>query len=449
MTMVDLILKKRNGGSLTKEEIDFFVQGYTAGAITDYQTSALLMAIYFQKMSGDETVYLTEAMMKSGDLVDLSEIKGVKVDKHSTGGVGDKTTIALGAMVAACGVPVAKMSGRGLGHTGGTIDKLESIPGFSADLSVKEFVHSVNKIKLAVMGQTTTLAPADKKIYALRDVTGTVDNTSLIAASIMSKKLAAGADAILLDVKTGHGAFMKDIDASFELASEMVSIGTMMNRNTVALVTDMEQPLGLAIGNSLEVKEAIATLKGHGPADFTELCETLAANMLLLAGRVITIAEGKKKIQEAVQSGAAWEVFKKFISEQGGDIKFIENTDLLPKANYVYELRVAKTGYINQIKAMDVGVAALRLGAGRETKESTIDLAAGIVLNKKVGDLVKKGEILAYVHYNDHSKKDLAIEKLLYAFDITEIKPKKRPLILGFVDNGMERVRVVRGRTSP
>ncbi len=441
MIMVDLILKKRNGGSLTQEEIGFFVQGYTVGAIPDYQASALLMAIYFQKMSRDETVYLTEAMMKSGKVVDFSQIEGIKVDKHSTGGVGDKTTIALGAMVAACDVPVAKMSGRGLGHTGGTIDKLEAIPGFSADLSIEEFAQNVNEIKLAVMGQTSALAPADKKIYALRDVTGTVDNISLIAGSIMSKKLAAGADAILLDVKTGHGAFMKDIDASFELAREMVSIGTMMNRNTVALVTDMEQPLGLAIGNSLEVKEAIATLKGHGPADFTELCEILAANMLLLAGKVMTIEEGKKKIQEVVQSDAAWEVFKKFISQQGGDVKFVENTELLPKAKYVYELRAAKTGYINQIKAMDVGVAALRLGAGRETKESTVDLAAGIVLNKKVGATVAKHEVLAFVHYNDHSKKDLAIEKLLYAFDITEIKPKERPLILGFVsDKGMERV---------
>ncbi len=442
MTMVDLILKKRNGGSLSQEEINFFVQGYTVGAIPDYQASALLMTIYFQKMSRDETVYLTEAMMKSGDLVDLSEIKGIKVDKHSTGGVGDKTTIALGAMVAACGVPVAKMSGRGLGHTGGTIDKLEAIPGFFADLSIEEFAHNVNEIKLAVMGQTSTLAPADKKIYALRDVTATVDNISLIAGSIMSKKLAAGADAILLDVKTGHGAFMKDIDASFELAQEMVSIGTMMNKKTVALITDMEQPLGLAIGNSLEVKEAIATLKGNGSSDFTELCEILGANMLLLAGKAITIDEGKKKIQEVVQSGAAWEVFKKFISQQGGDVKFIENTDLLPRANHVYELKAAKAGYINQIKAMDIGVAALRLGAGRETKESTIDLATGIVLNKKVGDAVAKNEVLALVHYNDQAKKDPAVGKLLQAFEITKTRPKPRPLILGFVsDKGMERLR--------
>ncbi len=435
MTMVDLILKKRNGGSLTQEEIDFFVQGYTAGMLPDYQVAALLMAIYFQNMSKDETVYLTDAMMRSGEMVDFSEIKGIKVDKHSTGGVGDKTTIAVGAMVAACDVPVAKMSGRGLGHTGGTIDKLEAIPGFSADLSIEEFVYGVNEIKLAIMGQTSALTPADKKIYALRDVTGTVDNISLIAASIMSKKLAAGADAILLDVKTGHGAFMKDIDASFRLAHEMVSIGTMMNRNTVALVTDMEQPLGMAIGNSLEVKEAITTLKGQGPADFTELCETLGANMLLLAGKAITLDEGKKKIQEVVQSGAAWEVFKKFISQQGGDVEFIENIDLLPRANYVYELRAAKAGYINQVKAMDVGVAALRLGAGRETKESTIDLAAGIVLHKKVGDEVAKNEVLALVHYNDQAKKDPAVEKLLKAFEITKTRPKLRPLILGFVSD--------------
>ena len=441
MSIVDIILKKRNGKFLSKEEIDFFIQAYTEGTIPDYQASSLLMAIYFQKMSKEETAYLTEAMMNSGQLVNLAGIEGIKVDKHSTGGVGDKTTIALGAMVAACGVPVAKMSGRGLGHTGGTIDKLESIPGFSVELSIDQFIENVNKIKIAVMGQTNDLAPADKKLYSLRDVTGTVDNISLIAGSIMSKKLAAGADAILLDVKTGNGAFMKDIDSSFELAREMVSIGNKMKRDTIAIVTDMDQPLGLAIGNSLEVKEAIETLKGNGPEDFTNLCEELGAYMLILAKKVSTVEEGKKMIQEVVKSGEALKVFKKFIASQGGDVDYIENIDLLPKSNYVYELKSEKTGYVSQIKAMDIGIAALLLGAGRERKDSIIDLSVGILLNKKVGDSVKKGEILANIHYNDELKKVLALEKLNYAYKITKDKPILRPLIHGIVsDTGIEKI---------
>ncbi|MCD5414268.1 MAG: pyrimidine-nucleoside phosphorylase [Clostridiales bacterium] len=440
MNIVDIILKKRNDEALSKEEIDFFVQGYTEGIIPDYQISSLLMAIYFQKMTREETAYLTESMMNSGQLVNLTKIDGIKVDKHSTGGVGDKTTIALGAMVAACGVPVAKMSGRGLGHTGGTIDKLESIPGFSVELSIDEFIKNVNNIKIAVMGQTNDLAPADKKLYSLRDVTGTVDNISLIASSIMSKKLAAGADAILLDVKTGNGAFMKDLDSSFELGKEMVSIGNKMNRDTIAIVTDMDQPLGLAIGNSLEVKEAVETLRGNGPQDFTELCETLGAYMLLLAQKVLTVEEGREKIQESVKSGEALRVFKVFISSQGGDVKYINNTDLLPKSNYVYVLRASETGFISQIKAMDVGVAASHLGAGRETKDSIVDLSVGVVLDKKVGDLAEKGEVLAYIHYNDEIKRDLAVEKLVAAFKITKEKPITRPLIYGIVhDKGIEK----------
>ncbi|MGV8145035.1 MAG: pyrimidine-nucleoside phosphorylase [Alkaliphilus sp.] len=440
MSIVDIILKKRNGGVLSKEEINFFIQGYTEGTIPDYQASALLMSIFFKKMTREETVYLTEAMMNSGKLVNLSEIEGIKVDKHSTGGVGDKTTIALGAMVAACGVPVAKMSGRGLGHTGGTIDKLESIPGFSVELSIDEFIENVNRIKIAVMGQTNDLAPADKKLYSLRDVTGTVDNISLIAGSIMSKKLAAGADAIVLDVKTGNGAFMKDIDSSFELAREMVSIGNKMNRDTIAIVTDMDQPLGLAIGNSLEVKEAIETLKGNGPEDFTNLCEELGAYMLMLAKKVSTVEEGKEKIQSVVKSGEALKVFKEFIACQCGDVDYINNTNLLPKSNYVYELRATKTGFVSQIKAMDVGVAALLLGAGRERKDSIIDLSVGILLNKKVGDSIKKGEVLAYIHYNDEAKKELALEKLIKAYKITDDRPALRPLILCMVsDTGVKK----------
>ncbi len=440
MTMVDIILKKRNGFALTKEEIGYFIDGYTKGSIPDYQAAAFLMAIYFQKMNKEETTYLTEAMMKSGRLVDLSAIEGIKVDKHSTGGVGDKTTLALGAMVASCGVPVAKMSGRGLGHTGGTIDKLESIPGFSIELSIEDFIKNVNDIKLAVIGQSKDLAPADKMLYALRDVTGTVDNISLIASSVMSKKLAAGADAIILDVKTGDGAFMKDIEDSFLLAKEMVDIGTSMGRETVAIITDMEQPLGLAIGNSLEVKEAILTLKGKGPEDFSELCLNLGAHMLLLAKNAATLQEAREKIMASIASGRALETFKAFVKGQGGDIAYIEDTELLPKANRVEALLAEKAGYIHGIEAEAVGLGALALGAGRENKESSIDLSVGLVLNKKVGDYVAEGDTLAYLHYNDESRLSAAKERLIKAFRLQPKKPKERPLIYGLVTkNGIER----------
>lgn len=433
MVMVDLILKKRNGATLSKEEIQYFVDGYTKGTIPDYQAAALLMAIYFKKMNKEETAFLTEAMMKSGKLVDLSAIKGIKVDKHSTGGVGDKTTLALGAMVAACGVPVAKMSGRGLGHTGGTIDKLESIPGFSVELSIEEFIHNVNDFKLAVIGQTNDLAPADKKLYALRDVTGTVDNISLIASSVMSKKLAAGADAIILDVKTGDGAFMKDTEASFMLAKEMVDIGISMGRETLAIITDMDQPLGFAIGNSLEVKEAILTLKGQGPKDFTELCITLGGYMLLLAKNVASFEEGKERMLDVINSGKALEAFKVFVKGQGGDIAYIENIEMLPKSNKVEPLISTEAGYIHLIEAEAVGLGALALGAGRENKESTIDLAVGLVLNKKVGDYVENGETLAYIHYNDNERMINAKDKLMNAFKIQPTRFKPRPLIFGIV----------------
>ncbi|KAB3527371.1 pyrimidine-nucleoside phosphorylase [Alkaliphilus serpentinus] len=433
MVMVDLITKKRNGEALSKEEIDFFVKGYTEGTIPDYQASALLMAIYFQKMNPEETAYLTEAMMHSGKVVDLSEIKGIKVDKHSTGGVGDKTTIALGAMVAACGVPVAKMSGRGLGHTGGTIDKLESFEGFSVELSIEDFIHNVNEIKLAVIGQTHDLAPADKKLYALRDVTATIDNMSLIAGSIMSKKLAAGADAILLDVKTGSGAFMKELNDSFELAKEMVAIGSNMKKNTIAVITDMDQPLGCAVGNSLEVKEAIDTLKGNGPKDFTELCYTLGAYMLMLAEKAATYDEAYKKIEETITSGRALETFKNFIEVQGGNSSYVDDIELLPKANYVTTISSEEDGYIHRILAETVGLSALLLGAGRENKESIIDLAVGIKLNKKVGDRVSKGEILAEIHYNDEGRLKEAIAKLKSAYEIHTTPVEKRPLIYGYV----------------
>lgn len=433
MVMVDLILKKRNGGTLTKEEINFFIKGYTEGSIPDYQAAALLMSIYFQKMDEEETAFLTEAMMKSGSTVDLSEIDGIKVDKHSTGGVGDKTTIALGAMVAACGVPVAKMSGRGLGHTGGTIDKLEAIPGFSVEMTIQQFIQSVNDIKLAVVGQTHDLAPADKKLYALRDVTGTVDNLSLIAGSIMSKKLAAGADAILLDVKTGSGAFMKKLEDSFDLAQEMVKIGHRMNRDTIGIVTDMDQPLGNAVGNRLEVIEAIDTLKGKGPKDFTKLCIHLGAYMLLLAKKVSTIEGGIEKIEAVIHSGEALQAFKTFVDRQGGDSSFVDKPEALPAAQGTCPVIGTESGYVQAIDAQLVGLSALSLGAGRATKESTIDLAVGIVLHKKVGDFVNPGESLATIHYNDSVKRDEAIEKLLNSFKISAEKPKGRPLIFGVV----------------
>lgn len=433
MVMVDLITKKRNGETLTKEEINYFVKGYTSGDIPDYQASALLMAIYFQKMNPEETAYLTEAMMNSGKIVDLSGIEGIKVDKHSTGGVGDKTTIALGAMVASCGVPVAKMSGRGLGHTGGTIDKLESFPGFSVELSIDDFINNVNEIKLAVIGQTHDLAPADKKLYALRDVTATIDNMSLIAGSIMSKKLAAGADGILLDVKTGSGAFMKDIEDSFELAKEMVAIGSNMKKNTIAIITDMDQPLGCTVGNSLEVKEAIDTLKGKGPEDFTQLCYSLGAYMLLLSEKVATYDEGIEMIKDTIVSGRALATFKEFIKKQGGNPDYVDNTELLPKAKGIISITADEDGYIHGIQAEAVGLSALTLGAGRENKESIIDLAVGIKLLKKVGDKIAKGDTLAEIHYNDDNKMKEAAEKLKNSYKIKAEPIEKRPLIYGYV----------------
>ncbi len=441
MRMYDIILKKRNGGILSREEINYFIDGYSRGIIPDYQAAALLMSIYFQKMNEDETADLTEAMMNSGDIIDLSGIRGIKVDKHSTGGVGDKTTIALTPMVAACGVPVAKMSGRSLGHTGGTLDKLESIPGFSTELTKEKFIANVNNFKIAIAGQTADLAPADKTIYALRDVTATVDNISLIASSIMSKKLASGADAIVLDVKTGSGAFMKNIGDAFELAQEMVKIGNNMGRATVALITNMDQPLGYAVGNSLEVKEAIETLKGGGPEDFKELCIALGSHMLLLAGNVETEKEGREKIKNAISTGKAFETFKILVREQGGDVNCVEDTDLLPRSKYIYELKSDRTGYINGIDAEEIGLASLILGAGKETKDSIIDHSVGIVLNKKIGDHVQTDDTLAYIHYNDNQKKENAVKKLKSAYLIGETAKPKQPLIFGMVNKeGIKRL---------
>lgn len=434
MNMYDIILKKRNGHALTKEEIGYFVKGFTHGTIPDYQASALMMAIYFQKMNKEETIYLTEAMMNSGDVLDLSKIEGIKVDKHSTGGVGDTTTLVLGAMVAAVGAPVAKMSGRGLGHTGGTLDKLESISGFSVEMTKEDFIRNVNDIKLAVSGQTGDLAPADKKIYALRDVTATIDNMSLIASSIMSKKLASGADAIVLDVKTGSGAFMKNLDDAFALARSMVEIGNGMGRDTVALITNMDQPLGRAVGNALEVKEAIETLQGRGPEDLYELCLHLGAQMLLLSGLVKDKEEAREKLVEVVDNGLAFKKFKEFVARQGGRLEEIDNPGLLPKAQYIIDVKSDQRAYIQHIEADEVGMSALELGAGRKTKDSIIDLAVGIELVKKVGDRVEVGDIIAKIHSNDMIRAKNAKERLLKAYTFTDKEVSPSQLIYGLVD---------------
>ena len=400
MRVVDLIEKKQAGLALSQEEIKFLISGYTDGTIPDYQMSALAMAIYFQGMTEEEASYLTMAMVKSGDEIDLSAIHGVKVDKHSTGGVGDTTTLVLAPLVAACGVPVAKMSGRGLGHTGGTTDKLEAIPGFSVTLSPQDFIDHVNRYKIAVVGQSGNLTPADKKLYALRDVTGTVQSIPLIASSIMSKKIAAGADAIVLDVKTGEGAFMKTLADAEALAHTMVKIGHQVGRKTLAVISDMSQPLGYMIGNALEVKEAIQTLQGKGPEDLTELCLVLGGQMLLAANQVSSLEEGKALLQEQIDSGRALEVFKTFLANQGGDTRIVDNPDLLPQARYQILFLAQSTGLVSQWVADEVGVAAMMLGAGRETKEDIIDPAVGIELCVKVGDPIQAGQPLAILHSN-------------------------------------------------
>ncbi|MDR4314545.1 pyrimidine-nucleoside phosphorylase [Niallia circulans] len=409
--MVDLIEKKRNGLELSKEEISFIIKGYTDGTIPDYQMSAFSMAVFFQDMTAAERAELTMAMVHSGDVIDLSAIEGIKVDKHSTGGVGDTTTLVLGPLVASVGVPVAKMSGRGLGHTGGTIDKLESVKGFHVEIEKEEFIDLVNKNKLAVIGQSGNLTPADKKLYALRDVTATVNSIPLIASSIMSKKIAAGADAICLDVKTGAGAFMKTLDASRELAEAMVQIGNNVGRKTMAVISDMSQPLGYAIGNALEVKEAIDTLKGHGPEDLTELCLTLGSHMVYLAGKAESTDRAREMLQEAIDNGKALETFKIFLSSQGGDASVVDQTDLLPKAKFITELPAKESGYVAEITADSIGTAAMLLGAGRATKESEIDLAVGLVLRKKIGDKVEAGESLVTIYSNTEEVDDV-IKKL-------------------------------------
>lgn len=429
MRMYDLIMKKRNGGTLSRDEIFFMIEGYTKGSIPDYQMSAMMMAIYFNGMDEKETAALTMAMAKSGDQLDLSGIQGIKVDKHSTGGVGDKTSLALTPMVSACGVKIAKMSGRGLGHTGGTIDKLESFQGFSTSLSEEAFIDQVNRIGISIIGQTKNLAPADKKLYALRDVTATVDNMSLIASSIMSKKLAAGADAIVLDVKTGSGAFMKEEADAMLLAGEMMTIGKNAGRKMMAVISDMDQPLGNAVGNALEVKEAIETLKGHGPADFTELCMTLGSCMLMVAEIAENEQQAREMLKEAVDSGKALDKLAELVEAQGGDKRMVYETDLLPKASSITPLLSEKEGYVEKIQCDEVGICSLILGGGRETKESAIDLSVGIVLTKKVGSHVKAGEPLAYIHSNEEAKRLACEERLRKAFHIGD-KVKKEGAII-------------------
>ena len=421
MRMYDIILKKRNGGTLTKEEIDEMIQNYTSGEIKDYQMSAFLMSVYFKGMTEEETLYLTKAMAESGELLDLSAIEGKKADKHSTGGVGDKTSLVLGPMVAALGIPVAKMSGRGLGHTGGTIDKLESFPGFSTNLTPEQFIEQVNAIKIAIIGQTANLAPADKKLYALRDVTATVDQISLIASSIMSKKLAAGSDAIVLDVKTGSGAFMKKEADAVALAREMVQIGTNAGRETVAIISDMNQPLGYAVGNALEVKEAIDTLKGNGPADLLELCLILGSYMAVGVGHAQNVEEARQCLHQTILDGQALKKLEEFVTAQGGDARAIEDPSLLPRASITMEILAEESGFVEKIETDEIGMVSFILGGGRETKESEIDRSVGVVLHKKIGDAVKKGESIATMYGNDLKRLEEANTRFLadYTFSKT------------------------------
>lgn len=419
MRMVDLIAKKQAGEILSREEIEFIIDGFTKGDIPDYQMSAFAMAVYFQSMTEEEAANLTMVMAESGDQIDLSAIEGVKVDKHSTGGVGDTTTLVLAPLVASCGVPVAKMSGRGLGHTGGTIDKFEAIEGFRYELPIEDFIALVNQHKIAVIGQTGNLTPADKKLYALRDVTSTVQSIPLIASSIMSKKIAAGADAIVLDVKVGEGAFMKTVEEAEHLANTMVKIGNHVGRKTLAVISNMNEPLGWAIGNALEVAEAVQTLKGEGPEDLLELCLVLGSQMLLAAGFVETLDQGKVMLKEKIESGEGLNSFRQFIKIQGGNPAFVDDLSLLPQAQYKIELPALEEGVVTHWVANKVGEAAMVLGAGRETKEDTIDPAVGLVLHKKAGDLVKKGDSLLTIYSNREDVEDVK-ERLYRALTISD-----------------------------
>lgn len=435
MRMYDLIMKKRNGGELSTEEINQMIIEYTKGNIPDYQMSAFLMAVFFVGMSEKETIALTMAMANSGEMVDLSAIHGLKADKHSTGGVGDKTSLVLGPMVASLGIPVAKMSGRGLGHTGGTIDKLESFDGFSTSLTTEQFINNVNNIKMAIIGQTGELAPADKKLYALRDVTATVDNISLIASSIMSKKIAAGADTIVLDVKCGSGAFMKTEEDAVKLGTEMVKIGRGIGRETYAIVSDMDQPLGYAVGNALEVKEAIDTLNGNGPKDLLELCLTLGSYMLIGTKKASDADEARAMLKDTITSKKALNKFAEFVKAQGGDERAVYDTSLLPKASLTQDCYAASEGYVSSIHSDEVGMVSLTLGGGRETKESKIDLSVGVVLKKKVGDYVKKGDVIATLYANSEEKLKAAKERFDKTYSYSDNEVKKPVFIKRIIDN--------------
>lgn len=428
MRMYDILAKKRDGGILTDEEIQFFIDGYVSGAIPDYQASALLMAIFLKGMTPHGTAALTRSMAQSGDLVDLSSIDGIKVDKHSTGGVGDKTTLIVAPVVASLGVRVAKMSGRGLGHTGGTVDKLESIPGFRTTLDREAFFDVVRRVGVSVIGQSGNLAPADKKLYALRDVTATVNSIPLIASSIMSKKIAAGSDRILLDVKTGSGAFMKTLEDSIALAKEMVSIGEHVGRRTVALITDMDRPLGCAIGNALEVCEACETLQGRGPADLTEVCIELAANMLWLAEKG-ELAQCRSLAKQQIANGEAFAKLKEMVQAQGGDTSVLDDPSRFDRSNVCYEVLAQREGFLYAMDTEKCGIASVELGAGREKKEDPIDYSAGIVLRKKVGDFVRKGEVLASFYSSEESKCRTAEQTFTQALRIQDARPEQTALI--------------------
>ena len=431
--MVELIKKKRDGFTLEKEEYAYIIDGFISGTIPDYQIAAFLMAVYFKGLTNVETAVLTDVMMRSGELIDLSDIEGITVDKHSTGGVGDKTTLILAPLVAAAGIPVPKMSGRGLGHTGGTIDKLEAIKGFSADMSGQEFIDTVKKHGLAICGQNNSLVPADKKLYALRDVTGTVDNISLIASSVMSKKLACGADAMVIDIKVGDGAYMKTEKEAEDLAIMMSGIGSEMNRDVISVISSMDEPLGYAIGNALEVKEAVDTLKGNGPEDLTALCMELGSHMLILGNVARDRDEAVGKMKALIDSGAAYEKFKEMIAAQGGDISSIEQPGVLPDTQFSKPYISQKEGYISKLNARDIGLASMALGAGRTTKESTIDHGAGVLLHKKIGDYVKKNDVLAIMHTNDDTNFTKTEGLMNRAFEIGAEAPAKKPLILNTI----------------
>ncbi|MBD2869592.1 pyrimidine-nucleoside phosphorylase [Paenibacillus arenilitoris] len=441
MRSVDLIQKKRDGGELTASELTYLIDGYSRGDIPDYQLSAWAMAVFFRGMTPRETAALTLAMANSGDQVDLGPISGIKVDKHSTGGVGDKTTLIVAPLVAAAGVPVAKMSGRGLGHTGGTIDKLESIEGFRTELSRERFMNQVNEIGLSVIGQSGNLAPADKKLYALRDVTATVESIPLIASSVMSKKIASGADAIVLDVKTGSGAFMKTLAQSEQLAKAMVDIGTEVGRKTAAVISDMDQPLGFAIGNALEVRESIETLKGNGPNDLTELCLTLGAHMVQLGGLASSVEEAKEMLRGKIENGEALAKFKAFVAAQGGDASIADDPSRLPQAPHTVEVKAEQSGYVSAIEAEQLGLAAMLLGAGRETKDAPIDYAVGVTLRMKVGDPVEAGATLAVLHVREQGEAAREVaERVRAAYSFSASKPEERALLLSVVTaNGIER----------